>query len=89
MTEENDTTDLDDEAKTTNIRERWEWTGTISAFLLLGSLVVITTLTTAGVFTIASVTQAWFALYSLAVLMAATWVFGKGVFKAVRDGWNS
>jgi hypothetical protein len=83
MTEDQDEHHHDEEL-TTSTRERWEWTGTILAFAMILSLPTILGLTAAGIFTLGSISQAWFVLYFTVTLMAATWAFGKETLEVVR-----
>jgi len=82
MTE--DDTLVEMEEATTDTKLRWEWTATVAALSLLLSLSVITVCLTAGLFTLAPVTQAWFALYSFAVSVAVVWTFGQEAVKTIK-----
>lgn len=73
-----------DEDLTTSTMERWQWTGTLLAFAMILSLPAIIGLAAAGILSISIISQGWFALYSIVVLMAATWAFGKETLEAVQ-----
>lgn len=84
----NDTPDDDhhhDESMTTSTRERWEYIGTVLAGLMVASLPIIIIGTAVGVLTLSGISQAWFGLYFLVTLMAATWAFGKETLEAVQQ----
>jgi len=83
--EEDNSKNHHNEDVTTNTRERWQWTGTILASVMVLSLPLIVGLTTAGVLSLSPISQGWFALYFTVTLMAATWAFGKGTLEAVRE----
>ena len=68
---------------------RWEYIGTVLSFILVVSLAILTLGAAYGILSLAAIGQAWFTLYSIVVLMAATWTFGKETLEAVqqaRDG---
>lgn len=77
-------TDCDDDNITKSTRSRWEWTGTILALALILSLTAIIGLAGAGMITLSTIPQSWFALYSLLTLTAGVWVFGKEALEAVQ-----
>jgi hypothetical protein len=79
-----DTKHHHDEDLTTSTRERWEYIGTILAAVMLFSLPTLLLGTAAGFFTISGIGQAWFGLYAVITLMAATWAFGKETLEAVH-----
>lgn len=74
----------DDDELTTNTRERWEYIGTVLAGLMVTSLPALLIGTALGAFTLSGISQAWFVLYFLVVMMAATWAFGKETLEAVQ-----
>jgi uncharacterized membrane protein YqjE len=78
-----------DENLTTSYRERWEWIGTIMSALILVSLIVLVIGASYSIFSLSAIGQAWFTLYSIICLMAATWIFGEGTLKAVRKNTNN
>ena len=82
MTE--DDTLVEMEETTTDTKLRWQWVGTVAALALILSLSIITICLTAGLFTLAPVTQAWFALYSFAVSVAVVWTFGQEAVKTIK-----
>lgn len=75
---------MTDGSLTTSYRERWEWIGTIAASTILLSLIVLIIGASYGIFTLSPISQAWFVLYSIVCLMAATWTFGEGTLRAVK-----
>ncbi len=79
---------FDDSANTVSAKERWEYTGTILALIVVTSLPVTVLLSTIGVSMLSNVSQSWVILYSIVTLMAATWTFGEQTLKAVREFRN-
>lgn len=80
-----DTPDADgDEDTTSSSMTRWKYIGTILAGVMVLSLPVIVVGTALGTFTLAGISQAWFGLYFLVTMMAATWAFGKETLEAVQ-----
>lgn len=73
-----------DEDLTTSTRERWEYIGTILAAAMVFSLPALVIGTAVGAFTLGGISQAWFGLYFLVTMMAATWAFGKETLEAVQ-----
>lgn len=68
----------DDDNTTTSTQTRWEGLNTVLALALILSVpaIIIYVLVTAT--TLSVIGQAWFVLYSLIVLTATVWAFGKG-----------
>lgn len=79
-----DTTDTGDKNTTRSSDTRWEYIGTILAGLMVTSLPVIVIGSSYGVFTLSPIGQAWFVLYAMVTLMAATWTFGEETLNAVQ-----
>lgn len=73
-----------DEDLTTSTMERWEYIGTILATLMVASLPALIIGAAAGTFTLTGISQAWFGLYFLVTMMAATWAFGEETLNAVN-----
>jgi hypothetical protein len=73
-----------DEDTTSSSMTRWKYIGTILAALMVASLPVLVIGTAVGVFTLSGIGQAWFGLYFLVTMMAATWAFGKETLEAVQ-----
>jgi hypothetical protein len=73
-----------DNDTTSSSMTRWKYIGTILAGLMISSLPVIIIGTAVGVFTLSGISQAWFGLYFLVTMMAATWAFGKETLDAVN-----
>lgn len=73
-----------DEDTTSSSMTRWKYIGTILAGVMVLSLPVIVVGTALGTFTLAGISQAWFGLYFLVTMMAATWAFGKETLEAVQ-----
>lgn len=71
----------DDESVTNQDDVRWVYLGSVLAFILTISLVILILGAAAGLLALPAVTQPWFALYSLSVLTAVGWVFGKELVK--------
>lgn len=69
---------------TSDTKTRWALTGTILATVILLSLPSLVVTAGLGIVSLSAISQGWFALYSTLVVMAATWVFGEDVLKAVR-----
>lgn len=80
MTEE----ELDENDITTSENARWVGTGTILSIAMVLSLPAIIILAGLGLLSLSGISQFWFTLYFLVTMMAATWVFGEDVLKAVR-----
>jgi hypothetical protein len=75
----------DDENLTTSQQERWEYIGTILAGVIVLSLPVLILGAAIGELSLGRVGQAWYTLYSIVVLTATTWAFGKGTLEAVYE----
>jgi len=73
-----------DEDTTSSSMTRWKYIGTVLSFILVVSLPALMLGAAAGLFSLAAISQGWFALYSLVVMMAATWAFGKETLEAVN-----
>jgi hypothetical protein len=73
-----------DEDTTSSTMTRWKYIGTILAGLMVVSLPVLVIGTALGTFTLSGISQAWFGLYFLVTMMAATWSFGKETLEAVQ-----
>lgn len=73
-----------DSDTTSSSMTRWKYIGTILAGLMVVSLPVLIIGAAAGVFVLSPISQAWFGLYFLVTLMAATWAFGKETLEAVN-----
>jgi len=73
-----------DEDTTSSSMTRWKYIGTILAAAMVISLPVIIVGTALGALTLAGISQAWFGLYFLVTMMAATWAFGKETLEAVN-----
>lgn len=84
MSEDTPDTHHHDQNLTDSARERWEYIGTVLAGLMVTSLPLVIVGTAAGVLTLGGISQAWFGLYFLVTLMAATWAFGKQTLEAVQ-----
>ncbi len=69
---------------TSSTMTRWKYIGTLLAALMVTSLSVLMIGTAVGAFTLTGITQAWFGLYFLVTVMAATWAFGKETLEAVQ-----
>ena len=82
----NDTpvTEDGDEDTTSSSMTRWKYIGTILAAAMVISLPAIIIGTALGTFTLTGISQAWFGLYFMVTLMAATWAFGKETLEAVN-----
>lgn len=76
--------DEQDDSTTKSSMTRWEYIGTVLAAIMVTSLPVLIIGVSAGVFTLAGISQAWFGLYFLVTMMAATWAFGKETLEAVQ-----
>lgn len=78
---------IDDDADnvTDSSATRWEWTATILALALVLSLPAIVGLAAGDVVSLENISQAWFGVYSIIVLMAATWAFGEETLNAVQQ----
>lgn len=70
---------------TTDTDVRWSYTGTALSALLLTSLVMTVVGAAAGGFSLSAIPETWALMYSIVVLMAATWVFGRETFNAVKE----
>jgi hypothetical protein len=82
MPEQSDDTDPE---FTQSTDTRWQGLNTLLAIILVASLpVIVGAALFAGVM-LSTVTQPWFFLYSVVVLMAATWSFGKETLEAVQE----
>lgn len=68
---------------TSSTKTRWTYIGTLLSGVVVASLPVLVIGTAVGAFTLIGIDQAWFALYFLVTMMAATWVFGKETLEAV------
>jgi len=79
MSTEPEQSDEDDMTSQDDVR--WVYLGSVLAFILTFSLVVLVIAAAAGVLTLSAISQPWFALYSLSVLTAVGWVFGKELVK--------
>ena len=84
---ENDTpvTKDGDPDTTSSTQTRWKYTATILAGLMVVSLAVLMIGTAIGALTLSGISQAWFGLYFLVTMMAATWAFGKETLEAVNE----
>lgn len=71
----------DDESITDADDVRWVYLGSVLSLVLTLSLVVLVIAAAAGWLTLSAITQPWFALYSLVVVTAVGWVFGKELVK--------
>lgn len=82
----NDTpvTEDGDKDTTSSSMTRWKYIGTILAGLMIASLPAIIIGAAVGIFTLSGISQAWFGLYFLVTMMAATWAFGKETLDAVN-----
>lgn len=76
--------DSDGDSITTSTQSRWEYIGTVLAGMMVASLPIIIIGTAVGALTLSGISQAWFGLYFLVTLMAATWAFGKETLEAVQ-----
>lgn len=76
--------EVEDDYVTSDTRTRWEGLATIITFLIFVSFLTLLIGTAVGTFTLGSISQAWFALFSTIVLMAATWLYGKETLEAVQ-----
>jgi len=79
-----DDTPPDDDYVTSDTRARWEGLATVVTFLVFITLFALLLGGAFGIFTLGSVSQSWFILYSTIVLMAATWLYGEDTLKAVQ-----
>ncbi len=77
MPEDNDDT-------TTSSKMRWTYIATVLAGLIVASLPIIIIGTAVGALTLSAISQAWFSLYFLVTMMAATWAFGEETLNAVN-----
>lgn len=82
--EDTPVTEDGDEDTTSSTMTRWKYIGTILSGLMVASLPTIIIGAAFGVSTLSPIGQAWFTLYSIVVLMAATWAFGKETLEAVQ-----
>lgn len=69
---------------TTSAMTRWKYIGTVLAGIMVLSLPVVIIGAALGAFTLSGISQAWFGLYFLVTMMAATWAFGKETLEAVQ-----
>lgn len=69
---------------TSSSMTRWKYIGTVLAGVMILSLPVIIGGAALGVLSLAGISQAWFGLYFLVTMMAATWAFGKETLEAVQ-----
>lgn len=76
--------DNSDEQLTENKDTRWEYLNTFMAAILLVSFVAMVLLASAGVITLAAVSQPWFLLYASAVATSLVWTFGKDVYTTFK-----
>lgn len=76
--------DDDDPYTTYHSMLRWEYIGTVLSAVMILSLAVITVGVTAGVLSLDGIGQIWFGLYSIVVMMAAIWTWGKETFEAIQ-----
>jgi len=72
-----------DNDTTSSTMTRWKYIGTLLAALMVASLPVLVVGTALGTLTLSGIGQAWFGLYFLVTMMAATWAFGKETLEAV------
>lgn len=79
------TMDEDEDYTTDDTQTRWEGLNTVLALVLILSLPVIIGIVLFTGATLSPITQAWFALYSLVVLTATVWAFGKGAASKAGD----
>lgn len=84
MSENQDPQKEQEEDLTDSTQTRWEYIGTILAGVMVMSLPVLIVGTGLGTFTLTGISQAWFGLYFLVTMMAATWAFGKETLEAVQ-----
>lgn len=85
MSEDTAVTKDGDNDTTSSSMTRWKYIGTILAALMVASLPVLVIGTALGTLTLAGISQAWFGLYFLVTMMAATWAFGKETLEAVNE----
>lgn len=69
---------------TKSSKTRWKYIGTVLAGLMVASLPVLIIGTAFGILTLSGIGQAWFGLYFLVTMMAATWAFGEKTLDAVN-----
>jgi len=84
MPEDTPVSEDGDEDTTSSSMTRWKYIGTIIAATMVISLPVIIVGTALGTFTLTGISQAWFGLYFMVTMMAATWAFGKETLEAVN-----
>lgn len=80
----NDTPYEEDDDVTTIEDARWTYIGTVLAGIMVISLAVLVIGAAAGVLQVSPIGRAWFGLYALVTLMAATWAFGEETLNAVQ-----
>jgi len=74
----------DDEDTTSSSMVRWQYTGTVLAALMVTSLPILTIGTALGALSLSGISQAWFGLYFLVTMMAATWTWGKETLETIQ-----
>jgi len=84
MPDDTPVTEDGDNDTTSSSMTRWKYIGTLLAALMVASLPVLIIGTAVGAFTLVGISQAWFGLYFLVTMMAATWAFGKETLDAVN-----
>lgn len=62
-----------------------EWAGTVIGGAVVLSFVVLIILVAIGMASLSPISQAWFALYSMIVVLGMIQVVGKDVWKTYRD----
>ncbi len=80
-----DTPQTDDNSTTKSTRTRWEYIGTLLAGVMVISLPILILGAAYGPLVLAPISQGWYVLYGLVVLMAATWAFGKETLEAAKE----
>jgi hypothetical protein len=74
-----------DQNLTTSTRERWEYIATVLSTIVIVSLVGLVLGASWGVLSLSAIPRTWMTLYSVVVLMATTWTFGKETLEAVKE----
>jgi hypothetical protein len=84
MPEENTPDEQEDDYVTSDTRTRWEGLATVVTFLIFVAFLSLLIGGAFGLFTLGSIGQAWFVLFSTVLLMAATWLYGEDTLNAVQ-----